>query len=102
MMNTKVKPKNIPPVQAEQPQAKEEKKPEPEPAKKEEPKKEQPKPPKPEPDYSEQIKQLMEMGFEKDKVEASVKAAKGRIDLALEFIENGIPEGLENLDLLEE
>jgi UV excision repair protein RAD23 len=48
--------------------------------------------PKPEADYSAQTKELMDMGFPKSESEACVKAAKGNLILAVEFITNGIPE----------
>ena len=51
-------------------------------------------PQKVEKDYSAQTKELMEMGFPKTESEAAVKAAKGDLSLAVEFLTNGIPENL--------
>ena len=39
-----------------------------------------------------QIDSLVDMGFEKSQVEIAVKAANGRIDLAIEYLNNGIPD----------
>lgn len=50
--------------------------------------------PKPEKDYSAGTKTLMEMGFPKPESEAAIKAARGNLDLAVEFLYNGIPENL--------
>ena len=41
-----------------------------------------------------QINSLVDMGFEKTQVEAAVKAANGRIDLAVEYLNNGIPDNI--------
>ncbi len=38
------------------------------------------------------IDSLVDMGFEKSQVEIAVKAANGRIDLAIEYLNNGIPD----------
>ena len=43
-----------------------------------------------------QINSLIDMGFEKTQVEAAVKAANGRIDLAVEYLNNGIPDNINN------
>ena len=109
MMNTKikVKNKNNEPQSSNQVQnsnQNEEKKEE----KKEEEKKEEKKPePKPQPQppenkYSTQINSLVDMGFEKSQAEAAIKAAHGQIDLAIEFLYNGIPEGANDNDLFVE
>lgn len=85
MMNTKPKQKEQPPS-TEPPKA--------EPEKKEEP----PKQPEAQPqssnsEYANQINSLVEMGYEKDKVEKAINAAKGNLDLALEFLGSGnIPD----------
>ena len=42
------------------------------------------------------INSLVDMGFEKSPVEIAVKAANGRIDLAIEYLNNGIPEKSNN------
>ena len=42
------------------------------------------------------------MGFEKSQAEAAIKAAHGQIDLAVEFLYNGIPEGANDNDLFVE
>ena len=38
-----------------------------------------------------QVNSLVDMGFERSQVEAAVKGANGRIDLAIEYLNNGIP-----------
>ena len=107
MMNTKVKVKNNEPQSSNQAQnsnQNEEKKEE----KKEDEKKEEKKPePKPQPQpqenkYNTQINSLVDMGFEKSQAEAAIKAAHGQIDLAVEFLYNGIPEGANDNDLFVE
>ena len=45
------------------------------------------------------INSLVDMGFEKSQVEIAVKAANGRIDLAIEYLNNGIPEKSNNNNL---
>ena len=45
--------------------------------------KEQPKSNENKPEYTEQINSLIDMGYERDKVEKAVKAANGSIDLAV-------------------
>ena len=42
------------------------------------------------------------MGFEKSQAEAAIKAARGQIDLAVEFLYNGIPEGINDNAMDEE
>ena len=64
---------------------------------KEQPKSNENKPeykPQPQPqEYTEQINSLVDMGYERDKVEKAIKAANGSIDLAVEFLNSGsIPE----------
>ena len=46
--------------------------------------------------YSQQINSLVDMGFEKSQAEAAINAAHGQIDLAIEYLYNGIPEGGKN------
>ena len=83
MMNTKPKqkqestqPPNVPKVED---------------SKKEEPPKKVEEPPKP--SYTDQINSLVEMGYEKDKVEKALNAAQGNINIAIEFLSSGnIPE----------
>ena len=41
---------------------------------------------KPQPQYTEQINALVDMGYEKEKVERAIKAANGSIDLAVEYL----------------
>ena len=43
-----------------------------------------------------QIDSLVDMGFERSQVEIAVKAANGRIDLAVEYLNNGIPDNIKN------
>ena len=86
MMNTKPKAKPNPPP-AEQPK--------PEPQKVEEqPKKEEEKPKQ---DFSQQINSLVDMGYEREKVEKALNASKGNIDLAIEYLSSGnIPDSAPN------
>ena len=45
------------------------------------------------PEFSEKVNSLVEMGYEKEKVEKALKASNGRIDLAIEYLTSGnIPE----------
>ena len=88
MMNTKAKIQNS--------QKKEEKKEE-NPPPKTEPKQEEQKPKPEEKDYSEQINNLADMGYPRSEAEAAVKAARGNINLAVEFLTNGIPANLPNI-----
>ena len=39
-----------------------------------------------------QVDSLVNMGFERSQVEIAVKAANGRIDLAIDYLNNGIPD----------
>ena len=87
MMNTKAKVQN---VQKEEPK-KEENKPQ-----ENQPKKEENNPKSNEKDYTEQINNLADMGYPKSEAEAAVKAARGNIELAVEFLTNGIPSDLPN------
>ena len=41
-----------------------------------------------------QIDSLVDMGFERSQVEIAVRAANGRIDLAIEYLNNGIPNNV--------
>ena len=51
-----------------------------------------------EPNYTEQINSLVDMGYEKSQVEAAIKAAKGSVELAIEFLTSGnIPQQPENV-----
>ena len=51
---------------------------------------------KPQPQYTEQINALVDMGYEKEKVERAIKAANGSIDLAVEYLnEDQIPNQIE-------
>ena len=51
---------------------------------------------KPQPQYTEQINALVDMGYEKEKVERAIKAANGSIDLAVEYLnEEQIPNQTE-------
>ena len=86
MMNTKPKAKPNPPP-AEQPK--------PEPQKVEEqPKKEEEKPKQ---DFSQQINSLVDMGYEREKVEKAINASKGNIELAIEYLSSGnIPDSAPN------
>ena len=85
MMNTKPKVKPNPqPIEVPKPS---------EPKKEEPPKAEE----KPKTDYSQQISSLIEMGYEREKVEKALNASKGNVDLALEYLNSGnIPEPSQN------
>lgn len=102
MMNTKVNPQNsLPPKNNESSESQkfEENKEEP---KKNEQKKESEKKEQNQQvgKYSQQISSLIDMGFEKSQAEAAIKAAHGHIELAIEYLYNGIPEGdLNDLDI---
>lgn len=52
----------------------------------------------PSPDYTEAISTLVEMGFPKEYSETAIKAAQGNVSLAIEFLYNGIPENLTNVN----
>ena len=41
-----------------------------------------------------QIDSLVDMGFERSQVEIAVRAANGRVDLAVEYLNNGIPNNV--------
>ena len=91
MMNTK-------PKQKTEPQSTEQAKPS-SPKKEEQPKAEEP--PKKEEEKpnanSSQVDQLVEMGYEKEKVEKALNAANGNLQLAIEFLTSGIiPEHSSN------
>lgn len=43
-------------------------------------------------DYTNEIKTLSEMGFPKEYAESAIKAAKGNVNIAIEFLYNGIPD----------
>lgn len=43
-------------------------------------------------DYKNEVNTLIEMGFPKEYSESAIKAAKGNISIAIEFLYNGIPE----------
>ena len=80
---------------------KEEKKEEKNEEKKEEKKEEKP-PESQENKYATQIASLIDMGFEKSQAEAAIKAAHGQINLAVDYLYNGIPEGVnDNLPFME-
>jgi len=46
-------------------------------------------------DYTNEINTLVEMGFPKDYSETCIKAAQGNVTVAIEFLYNGIPEGVQ-------
>jgi UV excision repair protein RAD23 len=45
-------------------------------------------------DYTNEVKTLMEFGFPKSECEAAIRAARGNINVATEFLISGIPENL--------
>ena len=73
------KAKQAPPKPEPNPNPQPESQPQPQP-------KEQPKSNENKPEYTEQINSLVDMGYERDKVEKAIKAANGSIDLAVEFL----------------
>ena len=100
MMNSKIKPKNMSQssnISSSQQKAEEKKE-----EKKEEKREDNKKPSEKteqksnEEKYTQQLNSLVDMGFEKSQAEAAIKAARGQIDLAIEYLYNGIPEGLNN------
>ena len=94
-MNPKAKAKNVQP----QPESTETKPKEENKEKKEEKKEEKKPEPKPkqspEEKYATQINILVDMGYDKSQVVAAIKAARGHIEVAVEFLTNGIPEGID-------
>ena len=88
MMNTKAKVQNVP---KENPKKEESQ------TEQSEPKQEEQKPKPSEKDYTEQINNLADMGYPRSEAEAAVKAARGNIELAIEFLTNGIPANLPNV-----
>jgi UV excision repair protein RAD23 len=113
LMMSKVKVKNNPQQQPDQkvnPQSNEEKKEEKQEQKQEEKQEQKQEEKKPEQKpqesdenkYAAQIASLIDMGFEKSQAEAAIKAAHGQIDLAVDYLYNGIPEGTnDNLPFME-
>ena len=54
---------------------------------------EQPKSNENKPQYAEQINSLVDMGYEREKVEKAINASKGNVDVAIEYLTSGnIPE----------
>ena len=99
MMNSKVKPKNAQPstnIESSRPQelSEEQKKEQKKTENKKTSEKEEKKPQTEK--YSQQLNSLVDMGFEKSQAEAAINAAHGQIDLAIEYLYNGIPEGGNN------
>ena len=94
MMNNKLKPKNVP---KEEPQQQVQQQPSQQ-VQQQQPSQQQqqqpPQPQQPKPDYTEQITNLVEMGFIKEEATAAITAAKGNITLAVEFLSTGIPANL--------
>ena len=48
--------------------------------------------------FTQQLNSLVDMGFDRQKANAAIKAASGQIDKAIEYLYNGIPEGIGNID----
>jgi len=100
MMNTKPKAKPSPPPSEQQkpasPKKEEQPKQEEQQKQEEQPKKEEEQPKKeeePKPNYSQQINSLVDMGYDKEKVEKAINASKGNVDVAIEYLNSGnIPE----------
>jgi UV excision repair protein RAD23 len=99
MMNMKAKPVNVP---KEEEKKQEQTKPqENKPSTTTSTQPQQPKPTttvKPEKDYSAQVAQLQDMGFSAAEAKNAIKAARGNVELAIEFLYNGIPENLPEED----
>lgn len=47
--------------------------------------------------YTKELNTLLEMGFDKDKAYEAIKFAKGKIELAIDFLYNGFPLNLSNI-----
>ena len=64
-------------------------------------KEEQPKPQRVEKNYDKEVNDLVDMGFSKEEAKACIKAARGNLSLAVEFLGSGIPDNLppEDMDL---
>ena len=52
--------------------------------------------------YTQQLNSLVDMGFEKSQAESAIEAARGQIDLAIEYLYNGIPERINNSNFHQE
>ena len=52
--------------------------------------------------YTQQLNTLIEMSFERSKGEKAIKAARGQIDLAIEFLYNEFQEGINNKENLDD
>ena len=98
MMNTKAKPKNTSSEQqAEQPKPQEtntETKTETKTEQNPNPQQTSQQPQPQQQNYTEQINNLVDMGFVRSEAEAAIKAARGDTNLAIEFLYNGIPANL--------
>ena len=101
MMNNKIKPKNVPKEEPQQPQQQQPSQPQQQPPQQvqEQPQPEPPKQPaqvpqQPKPDYTEQVNSLVEMGFGKEESLTALNAARGNVVLAVEFLSSGIPANL--------
>ena len=46
--------------------------------------------------YSKELEQLLEMGFEKEKAYEAIKCSNGKMELAIEYLYNGIPKNNNN------
>ena len=102
MMISKVKVKKTETQpQAQNPNPEEPKQDEKKEDKKEENKPEQKPQEAPENKYASSIQTLLDMGFEKSQAEAAIKAARGQISLAIDYLYSGIPEGIDDNDQLE-
>ena len=53
-------------------------------------------PAQPAKDYTNEINQMMEMGIGKEEAEKAIKAARGNLNVAIEFVYNGIPSNFDN------
>ena len=48
--------------------------------------------------YTKELEQLLEMGFDKEKAYEAIKYAKGNLELAIDYLYNGIPNNKINTD----
>ena len=48
--------------------------------------------------YTKELEQLLEMGFNKEKAYEAIKYAKGNLELAIDYLYNGIPNNKINTD----
>ena len=47
-------------------------------------------------DYTKEIQQLLDMGFDKEKAIDAIEYSKGNVELAIDYLYNGIPKNRNN------